>query len=100
MKQIADYKIGMVPVWQIAIAATSDRDYEMDRVILVEDWDGYEKSYTLITGDHCSCYDFDETRWDATVCNKDELRKIVSGWLKHGHGAELIAAPLILRYIA
>lgn len=102
MKQIKNFKIEKIPVWQIVIAATSEPAYEMDRVLLAENWDGDRVDYTswtLLTGGHCSCYDFDETTWDATVCNTDELRELVSGWLEHGYGAEKIAAPLILHYI-
>jgi len=98
MKPIKPFSIDSIPQWKIVIAATSDIDYSMDRILLVGDHPEYGE-WTLVDGGHCSCYGFDETDWDATVCTTEELLKVVTSWQEHGYGAELIAAPLILRYL-
>lgn len=62
---------------QIVLAITSEPDYEMNRRILLVDIDGLEyDEYLLLEGDHCSCYDFDETDWTGTVYTEDELIKL------------------------
>lgn len=46
----------------IIYAVTSEQDYEMSRLIILEE----NYKYIVLEGSHCSCYDFDETTWDAT----------------------------------
>ena len=98
MENIKGFKIDQVPVWKIILAATSDPDYEMDRTLLV---DGYPNwgDYLIVSGGHCSCYDFDETEWDATSYTEAELKKLVMSWMERGYGSERIIAPLIARYL-
>lgn len=64
----------------IVAARTSPIDYEMDRQILLKDVAGLDYSqdeeYLLLDGCHCSCYDFDETTWDATAYTAEELKKL------------------------
>jgi hypothetical protein len=69
-------KIQLQP-YNIVVAETSEPDYEMNRKVLLEKLDGigYEE-YVLLDGWHCSCYDFDETEWDAIVYTKEELLKL------------------------
>ncbi len=33
--------------------------------------------YVLVEGSHCSCYDFDDTKWEATVYTREELKKLL-----------------------
>lgn len=47
----------------IIYAVTSELDYEMNRLIILEN--NYH-NYIILEGSHCSCYDFDEVTWDAT----------------------------------
>lgn len=58
------------------ICAITDSDvYEESREILIEDdIDGY----TIIYGYHCSCYGFEDTKWDGTSYTKEELEKLVN----------------------
>lgn len=64
----------------IVAARTSTIDYEMDRQILLEDVDGLDYSqgehFLLLDGSHCSCYDFDETDWNATAYTIDEIKSL------------------------
>ena len=99
MKQQRNFDIGTVPIWKVAIVVTSDPDYAMSRVVLVEQFPAYP-SYALLTGEHCSCIEFDLVEWDATFGNIDEIRTIVENWKEHGDDAEILAAPVILRYLA
>ena len=99
MNNIKNFKIGDVPHHAIAFAATSDKDYEMNRVLMAEDWPEYG-DITLINGSHCSCYGFDDTAWDATTYTLDEAKKVAQMWIEHGYWAEKKIAPLILAYLA
>lgn len=63
----------------ILFATTSPKDYEMDRLLLLEDMPETEYGeYVLVEGYHCSCYGFDDTRWEATKYTKDELSKLLT----------------------
>ena len=59
----------------ILVAVTSEPDYEMERRILLEL--NYDR-FVLIEGSHCSCYDFDETKWSAIEYTRDELVKLAN----------------------
>ena len=62
----------------ILYCVTSEIYYEMERLILLEDMPDTESGeYVLVEGDHCSCYDFDDTYWDATVYTGDELVRLL-----------------------
>ena len=67
-----------IELHNILFATTSERDYEMNRLLLLEDMP-YTKygEYVLAEGGHCSCYDFDETEWDCVKITDDELNKIL-----------------------
>ena len=78
MKNI-DYKTLVIEPSNILFASTSDPDYEMDRIILLDN--GCEE-YIVVEGGHCSCYDFDETEWYATGYTKDELKKLADSRCK------------------
>ena len=62
----------------VLFAYTSPIDYEMNRAFLLEDMPctGWEE-YVLVEGYHCSCYGFDDTRWEATVYDKNEMDKLM-----------------------
>lgn len=63
----------------IVSAITSEPDYEMSRIILLEDMpDIAYGEYVLMEGGHCSCYGFDETNWDCIKLTKEELLKILA----------------------
>lgn len=98
MRNLEGFKIESVPHHAIVIALTSQPDYEMNRMLLAEDFPGYG-DYTVIEGYHCSCYGFEETKWDVTVYTKEELQKVAEGWASTGYGVEPQIAPLILEYI-
>ncbi len=98
MKAINNFNIHTVPLHKIVIVATSDRSYEMDRIMLAENHPDYG-DYTIVHGSHCSCYGFDDTQWDAQTYTAAELKLLAVGWMESGYGSEAIIAPLILRYI-
>lgn len=98
MNKIDGFKIEQVPVWKINTVITSNPDYEMDRTYFVEHWPDYT-DYTLVTGGHCSCYGFDETKWEAITYTKDEIKKVVENWKESGYGSEVGASSLILRQL-
>lgn len=69
-------KLNLQP-YNIVVAETSEPDYDMSRCILLEKLEGLDYGeYVLLEGYHCSCYDFDETEWDAIVYTKEELKKL------------------------
>lgn len=98
MEKIAAFKIEQVPVHKMVLMTTTAPDYEMDRTILVEDYPDWN-IWTVISGGHCSCYGFDETRWEAISYTQEEVRQLASSWLQNGYGSERTIAPLILRYV-
>ena len=71
MKKI-DYKEIKISPADILFASTSDPDYEMSRVILLEQ----AGKYIILEGGHCSCYGFDDTEWSAIEYEIDELKKL------------------------
>jgi hypothetical protein len=97
MEMINKFDISQVPQHKIVFAVTSEPDYSMDRVLLVEDYPHYG-SYALVSGGHCSCYDFDETEWDAMILNDEELRKVLQRWEQSGMEAEKKLAALAMSY--
>ncbi len=62
--------------------------------MIVEDWpEMYD--YTVVYGYHCSCYDCDDTQWDATTYDKQELLAVANGWLQ-SYDSERKMAELVL----
>lgn len=56
-----------IKMHNVLFATTSSRDYEMERLLLLEDMPDTEyNEFVLVEGYHCSCYDFDETNWECT----------------------------------
>jgi hypothetical protein len=72
MKKV-DWKTLDIKPHNILMAYTSEPDYEMYRMILLEIEYG---KYIVLEGYHCSCYDFDETEWEAIEYSNEELKKI------------------------
>jgi hypothetical protein len=73
-----DIKGKKIESHNIAFAATSNPDYEMWRILLLENMpDTRYDEYILMEGYHCSCYGFDECDWDCTKLNRSELIKIL-----------------------
>lgn len=67
-----------IKLHNILYSITSPSDYEMERLLLLIDMPDTEYGeYVLVEGSHCSCYDFDETQWDAAVYSKEELIKLL-----------------------
>ena len=73
-----DLKDKKIELHNVLFATTSPNDYEMNRLILLEDMpDVNWNEYVLLEGYHCSCYGFDETQWDATVFSEAEMDKLM-----------------------
>lgn len=63
----------------VLYCVTSKIDYSMNRLLILENMPIMEYGeYMLVEGYHCSCYDFDETEYEATIYNREELMKILS----------------------
>ena len=74
LKNKADIKMHNV----LFATTTSEKDYEMKRLLLLEDMpDTDYNEFVLVEGYHCSCYNFDETDWDCIKLTKDELNKLL-----------------------
>ena len=72
-----DLKKGKVKFHNVVITITTTPDYEMSRWVLLEDLEDLKwNEYVIVEGYHCSCYGFDETKWEATKYDKEELAKI------------------------
>jgi len=72
MKKVSWRDLNIKP-HHIVTAYTSEPDYEMSRQILLKmECD----TFVVIEGSHCSCYDFDETEWEAIQYTGEELKKI------------------------
>lgn len=98
MQNIKDFKIEQVPHSRIVFAATEENDYDGDRILIAESWPEWN-DYTVISGNHCSCFGFDEVDWDATVYDEHDLRKVLESWVERGYGSEAVIAPLMLAYL-
>lgn len=73
-----DIKGKKIEPYNIVCAITSEPDYKMTRIILLEDMpDTNYNEYVLMEGSHCSCYGFDETEWDCTQLTEEELKTIL-----------------------
>ena len=71
------YNCKSVQFHNIIIAFTTRPDYEMNRWLLLEDMEDLRyDEYVVVDGYHCSCYDFDETKWEAIKYNEEELIKV------------------------
>lgn len=73
------YKIedNKIKLHNILYAITSTQDYEMNRLLLLENMPDTDEEYVLAEGYHCSCYDFDDTAWDCIQLSLKELNKIL-----------------------
>lgn len=74
MKKI-DWKELDIKPHHISVAITSYPGYEMSRRILLETAYG---EHIILEGWHCSCYDFDETEWEAIQYDSEELKKLAN----------------------
>lgn len=71
----ANWKELNIKPHNILFSFTSKPDYEMSRQMLLE-IDYYSDNYIVLEGWHCSCFDFDETEWEAIEYTRDELIKL------------------------
>lgn len=74
MKKL-DWKTLDIKPHHILVAFTTEPDYEMSRYILLRIDYG---TYIVLEGHHCSCYDFDETEWEAIEYTEEEIKKLAS----------------------
>jgi len=74
MKNIDWKKLNIKP-HNIVVAETSEPDWEMNRIILLELDPGI---FVILEGGHCSCYGFDETEWEAIEYTEEEIKKLAS----------------------
>ena len=73
-----DMKNVKVELHNILFTTTQHYYYEANRLLLLENMPNTEFcEYIMVEGYHCSCYGFDETKWDATVFTAEELDKLM-----------------------
>lgn len=90
-------KIGL---HNIVFSVTSNKDYEMERYFLLEGLEDLKyNEYVIVEGFHCSCYDFDDTNWEAIKCTTEELIKLSSEKLKFVTGKEKEFYLLVYNYL-
>ena len=81
-----DLKLSNIKFHNIVLAITSEPGYEMYRYLLIEDLeDSCYDEYVVVEGFHCSCYGFDDTKWEAIKYTKNELltlaeKRIIDEW--------------------
>jgi len=105
MRLEKDCKIREIPIHNIVFVSTSSVDYEMSRTLFVENWPDFG-NYAILDGSHCSCYDFDETTWDATIfddekgwkANQDDLQKVIRERAKRDWGEGARVAKMVMAY--
>lgn len=69
-----DLKLSNIKFHNIVLAITSEPSYEMWRYLLIEDLEDLRyDEYIVVEGSHCSCYGFDDTKWEAIKYTKNEL---------------------------
>lgn len=67
-----------IKVHNILFSTTTNEDYEMSRLVLLEGMPDIKyNEYVLVEGWHCSCYGFDDTEWEAIIFTREELDKLV-----------------------
>ena len=68
-----------IKMHNVVFATTSSAvGWKMKRLLLLEDMpDTKIDEFVLVEGEHCSCYDFDDTDCDCTKLTKDELNKLL-----------------------
>jgi len=71
-----------IKVHEILCAYTSEPDYEMSKIIILDR--NAQGNYLVIEGSHCSCYDFDEASYGVTAYSHAELKTLVKAKLKCG----------------
>lgn len=66
-----------IKTWRIICAAQSEPDYSEDRQVLIYAGENtWDDEYMLLDGGHCSCFDWDEVDWNATVYSREELEAL------------------------
>jgi len=88
-----------IKLHNIIFCYTSEIDYEMSRYLLIEGLDdiGYD-DYILVEGYHCSCYDFDDTEWEAIKYTRDELIELAKVKINDKYCYNQIFYTMILNY--
>ena len=97
-----DLKKGEIKFHNIVIAITSEPDYEMERWLLLENLKDIKYGeYVVVNGYHCSCYNFDDTDWEATKYTEEELKKIAKDRVERKTclGGEEHFYKLVLEYL-
>lgn len=86
--EILKLKKDDIKLHNVVIAITTKPDYEMTRWMLLEPLCNDELNkktndrYIICEGYHCSCYNFDDTKWEYCSYTKEELNKLVEAKLK------------------
>ena len=96
-----NFKKEQLKFHNIVIAITSEPSYEMSRYVLLEDLEDIKYGeYVIVEGFHCSCYEFDDTQWEAIKYSHEELIKIAKDKVENGSEyAEKLFYKIVLEYL-
>ena len=97
MLHIDGFDIDAIPTWSVLFAFTTPEEYEMERLVIAERYEGEWQKYVVAQGGHCSCYEFDAVKWDAWIVDQEELVSMANGWLT-GNDLERAAASFLAAY--
>lgn len=103
MKKIENFNVNSIKALEILFASTSDPEYEMDRVILLDRGikvDEVWHEYILIDGGHCSCFGFEEVEWTVIAYTREELKRLAEPKNACANQADQSLHTFINRYCA
>ena len=67
-----------VRVESVVICVTTGYEYFKYRYVLLEDLNDLKwNEYVIATANHCSCYGFNDTEWNAIKYTDEELRDLI-----------------------
>ncbi len=79
-----DLKNKKIGLHNVVFAITTIPDCEMSRIILLEDLEDIKMDEcVVVSGYHCSCYDFDDCEWEVIKYKIEELKKLSLKHLKN-----------------
>ena len=80
MEKISPFKFEWVPQHSIVASVTTEEACcDSTRYVMAENQPEYGQ-YTLIEGNHCSCFDYDSVQWEAMIYDEDEVIELMSAW--------------------
>ena len=89
MRELLDNEIDPkeIPLSDIILSYTNDKAYDAERGFLIDTWSyvDVKAGYVIVEGEHCSCYGFDNVKWNMTAYEPSELVKVSKGRIEEGY---------------